>query len=353
MLRRKSLINALTNSRGETMAGKSIQDKVMDIARAFQPAGVLIAAAELDIFTLLKKSPMTCVQAAARIGADQRGIRILLDALVAMGLLRKRGATTGVYTVPAGAAAVLSEGGAECMLGMVRHLGTCMKKWSQLAVVAKTGKSAGYIKSVRGESGDLDSFIRAMDEISEQIARPLIKSLGNLNFRHVLDLGGASGTWTRVFLDLYPDARATIFDLPEVIPMARRNIGKAGIRPRVRLVAGNYLSNTYPTGCDLAWFSAIIHQHSRKENRSMFKKAFAALNHGGKIMVREVILDESRTRPAVGALFAVNMLTATSGGDVFTFKEIKDDLISAGFNNIRIIKKGSAMDTVICGTKPA
>lgn len=159
------------------------------------------------------------------------------------------------------------------MLGMVRHQGNCLRRWSQLGNVVRQGKPASRHASVRGEAKDLDSFIRAMHEISEPMALPLIRGLGPLHFSHILDLGGASGTWTRAFLALYPEARATIFDLPDVIPTAKRLMKKAGLKTRVDLVAGNYNTDTLPKGADLAWVSAIVHQTSQAQNKAMYRRA--------------------------------------------------------------------------------
>ena len=41
-------------------------------------------------------------------------------------------------------------------------------------------------------------------------------------------------------------------------------------------------------------------------------------------MIRDIVMDATRTRPAGGALFAVNMLVATAGGSTFTFAELAD-----------------------------
>jgi precorrin-6B methylase 2 len=214
------------------------------------------------------------------------------------------------------------------------------------------GKPATARPSIRGAKGDLASFIRAMHEISEPLAMPLINSLGPLKFTHLLDLGGASGTWTIPFLRLYPKARATIFDRPDVIPMARRLMKKAGLTGRVTLVPGNYLSDAMPSGIDLAWVSAIVHQNSRKQNRAMFAKIFSALEPGGQILIRDVVMDQSRTRPVAGAIFAVNMLVGTPTGGTFTFAELREDLSNAGFVNIKYLLRGEAMDSVVCATKP-
>ncbi len=84
----------------------------------------------------------------------------------------------------------------------------------------------------------------------------------------------------------------------------------------------------------------------------MFGKVFAALVPGGRILIRDIVMDENRTSPAVGAFFAVNMLVGTPGGGTFTFSELRDDLAAAGFITATLLRRGEAMDSVVCGTKP-
>ncbi|MFH0907627.1 MAG: methyltransferase [bacterium] len=325
---------------------------IIELVRGFQPSCVVIAGAELDVFTILDARPMNVAQLAGRIHGDLRATTILLDALAAMGFLDKGSGREPVYRVPRAVAEVLTESGSTSMLGMVRHQGNCLRKWAQLADVVLHGKPAIRRPSVRGAGGDLVSFIRAMHEISEPMALPPISSLGLLKFTHLLDVGGASGTWTIPFLRLNPEACATIFDQPKVIPMARRMMKKAGLASRVRLVPGSYHSDLMPKGADLAWVSAIVHQNSRAQNRAMFANVFSALVPGGRILIRDLVMDPSRTRPAGGALFAVNMLVATAGGGTFTFDELREDLSGAGFVKAKCLRRGEWMDSVVCATKP-
>jgi len=328
------------------------KEAVLELVRGFQPSCIVIAAAELDVFTILSGRPMAAAGLAHRIKGDARAVTVLLDALSALGLLDKGTGAEPVYSVPPAAAELLAETGAQCMLGMVRHLGNCLRGWGQLAGVVLNGKPAIRRPSVLGAGGDLASFIRAMHEISEPLAMPLVAGLGKLNFTHVLDLGGASGTWTVPFLRLNPGARATILDRPEVIPMARRLMRKAGLTDRVRLVAGDFMRCALPEGADLAWVSAIVHQNSRAQNRRLFKKVFSALEPGGLILVRDIVMDASRTRPAGGAMFAVNMLVNTPGGGTFTLGELRDDLSAAGFAKVRLLRRGQWMDSVVGASKP-
>ena len=84
----------------------------------------------------------------------------------------------------------------------------------------------------------------------------------------------------------------------------------------------------------------------------MFRKIYTALDPGGRIVVRDHILSPDRTHPRPGALFAVNMLVGTKGGNSYTEAEIRDALEQAGFTGVRIIHPDNRMDGLMEGFKP-
>jgi len=324
-------------------------EDILELSRTFQAAAVLGAAADLDLFSALAGAPSKAAALARRFRCQVRGLTILLDALVALQLLEKAGER---YALSAGLEALLNPDGSRSVLAMAQHQANCLRRWAQLARVVKTGRPAECRPSVRGEAGDQESFIGAMHNISAPNADPVIRAIRPLRFRHLLDLGGGSGTWTIAFLRAYPAARATIFDLPSVIPMARRRLAAARLSGKVALAAGDFMKAALPPGADLAWVSAIVHQNSRAQNRMLFAKVFLALVPGGRIAIRDIVMEEGHTRPVAGALFAVNMLVATESGGTFTFAELREDLEAAGFIQAAVLRADEAMNSIVVAKKP-
>lgn len=331
------------------MARQLSSDDILKLASSYQQACVLAAAADLDLFGAMEGRAMTASEVAQELQSDPRATAVLLDALVAMGLLRKK---AGQYSVPSDVVAVLTAGGETSKLAMVQHQANCLRRWAQLAKVVKTGRPAERVPSIRGEQADHAAFIEAMDNISAPMAGPLVSTLQPLAFKHLLDIGGASGTWTIAFLRAVPSARATIFDLPDVIPFARARIASAGLADQVEFVKGDFYKDELPAGADFAWVSAIIHQNSSAQNRDLYKKVYTALEPGGTIAIRDIVMDETRTRPVGGALFAINMLTATEGGGTYPLSEIRADLEACGFVDVTLWRQGEWMDSVVRATKP-
>lgn len=323
-------------------------EAILEMARGFQPACVLAAAADLDVFDLLRDQPLCAEEIADRLESNSRGVTILLDALTALGVLDKQ---EGRYALPPGADEFLTSTGRRSVLAMLQHQANCLRRWAELGRVIKTGRPADRTPSIRGEAADLAAFIGAMDNIGAPIAAQVVSDVGPPPFSHLLDIGGASGTWTITFLRARPAAGATIFDLPPVIPMAEQRIRDAGLKDRVRFAAGDFERDALPPGADLAWVSAIIHQNSRTQNRRLYGAVFEALVPGGRILVRDLIMKPSRTDPVAGALFAVNMLVGTPAGGTYTFEETREDLLAAGFSDVQVLRATEGMDSVIGAKK--
>ena len=325
-------------------------DELLELARAFQVPCVLNAAAELDVFGAFGGEALTADMLAERLGADRRGMRILADALASIELLVKDGDT---YRPAPGVIDTLTESGTDSVLAMVRLSGNCARGWSELGAIAKTGKPLDpRPASVRGARADRETFIEAMNDISRRTADSLVAAIGPLEFEHMLDLGCGPGTWTIAMLNANPGSRATLFDLPDAIPIAQRHIAAAGLEDRAEFVAGNFdTDETLPGGADLAWVSAIVHQNSREQNRVFFARIFAALADGGQILIRDAVMEASRTAPQFGALFAVNMLVHTPAGDTFTFEELAEDLQSVGFTDATVLHPDERMNAVVRARK--
>ncbi len=325
------------------------REQILELAGGYRFLAVLGAAAELNLFALLGGDSLPAEPIAVRLGSNLRATTVLLDALATLNLLDKQGEN---YSVPADLRPWLTEDAPGTALPMLLHQMTLIRMWSQLAWIVKSGEPAMRQASIRGADADRAAFIGAMHSVSGPIADDLVARLGPPKFLHLLDVGGASGTWTLAFLRAVPGSRATIFDLPDAIQQARQRIAQSGFAGRVDLVAGDFYDDPLPGGADLAWVSAIVHQHTREDSRELFAKVREALLPSGRIMIRDVVMEPDRVAPREGALFAVNMLVATTSGGTFTMDEFAEDLQSSGFRDVKLLVKDAWMNSVVQGVKP-
>ena len=327
--------------------------KLQQILNSYQGSCILMCAGELDLFGPMLRSSggLTAVQIAKEARTDLRGTTVILDALAALRVLSKSGDS---YSVPEEYRDVLDANHTNSFIPMIRHAANCLRQWGQLAWTVKTGVSAPDHASLHGPRTDWESFIQAMNSVSCLTVGPLVekmKQAGLLSFRHVLDVGSGPGTYTIALLSAVPEAKATLFDLPDSLAIAKKRLTDAGLAPRATFVGGDFYRDDLPGGADFVWLSAIIHQHGREESRALYRKIYAALGPGGRLAVRDIVMNPDRTRPVMGAFFGVNMLANTDNGRVYTFDEIREDLESAGFTEVQFPIQAEDMGSVVTARK--
>lgn len=323
--------------------------EIMSFVSRFQESRVFLTAVELDVFTLLENDQMSAPEIAKRLKVTERGITLLLNAVVGLGLLEKN---EGKYHCPAEIASVLSKESETSMIPMMRLPIGGWKRWSELTNIVRYGKADFDGPSFDIDEQENEAFIFGMHAIASKMAPGIVAAIKTGTSKNLLDIGGGPGTYTQAFLESSTTMRATIFDLPEVIKMAQKRLATTGLMDRISFVAGDFYKNEFPTGHDLALLSAVIHQNSPEQNIELYRKIFEVLQLGGRLVIRDHIMNSDHTHPASGALFAVNMLVGTRGGQNYSYEDIKSALESVGFVHIRLIKPDEGMNGLVEGFKP-
>jgi len=323
--------------------------EIMSLATKFHESRIFLTAAELDIFTLLAKDPMSAEEIANRLNATERGITILLDAVVSMGLLEKR---EGKYYCPGEVTSLLSKESEKSLVPMVRLASGGWKRWSDLTHIVRHGKDTSRETALDIDESEQEAFIGAMHAVARMMAPRIVAGIKPGEAKKLLDIGGGSGSYTQAFLEASPGLTSTIFDLPSVIKIAQDRLAASGLLDRIEFVAGDFYEDELPTGHDLALLSAIIHQNSPEQNIELYRKIFQALQPGGRLVIRDHVMNSDHTQPTSGAFFAVNMLVVTEGGGTYSFEEIKSSLESAGFVGVKLLQPDERMSGLVEGFKP-
>lgn len=327
---------------------------VMTALTAFQTSSVLMAAGELDLFTFILKNgaPMPLEELAQAAECHPASLASLTSALLSLGFLEQE---SGKFSVPAPWREILDSRSPETIIPLIQHWAGCQRNWSQLAYAVKTGFPIPRQAGVLGPLGDFRAFVQAMDVIARRLAGPItakMKEAGLLEFREMLDLGGASGTYTFAFLESNPAGRATIYDRAIALAEARKRTETSGFADRVSFLAGDFNKEELPVNrYDLVWISAIIHSETVPQTAALFRKVFSALTPGGRVAIRDVYYNADRTGPPAAAMFDINMLAGVPGGRVYTQQEVFTLLGRAGFVNARLAIPADDMGAVIAAEK--
>lgn len=327
-----------------SQAGKSPQispKPIIEIAFAFAQTYLLASAIELDLFTNIDNGHDTVISLAGATGGSQRGLRAMLNALSAMGLLEKH---QDRFALTPTAKTFLSRNGAADFGAWVRHMLQIQPKWAHLTETVRAGKPAVDVHGEKDQGEFFSQFVEglfAMNQMPAKVAAEAIRAqLPEGREIQVLDIGAGSGVWGFTLAKLEPRVRVTDMDWPKVLDTVTRRIAKReGLEGRVDYLPGNLHEVDFGADkYDVAILGHICHGEGAAGTRKLFAKVRRALRPDGHLIIADFLPDEERATAEFPLIFAVNMLVATDEGDVFTFGEYGDWLREAGFDDVRRIE---------------
>lgn len=305
---------------------------IIDLASAYYGSAILFAALEDDLFTVVQSlgASATAAQVATRIGADERGVRLLLNACVAIGLMNKH---EDVYVNMQATMLTLVSGAPHDLTRAIRYNRDVYPAWGRAAEFVRTGKPVESPDIHLGEDkARTRRFVMSMHGRALGIGRDIIPMLDLKTCTKVLDLAGGPGTYAVLMAQANPHLTCVTVDLPGVSAVAAELVGASNVAGRVTCRAGDYHTDTYEAEAyDVVTIFGALHQESPAHILDILRRAYTALKTGGKIFILDMMTDATHTAPTFSALFALNMALTTDNGWVFSDDELKGWLSEAGF----------------------
>ncbi|HUJ29672.1 MAG TPA: methyltransferase [Candidatus Acidoferrum sp.] len=305
-----------------------LPERLDQMIRGFMPSRCILTALELDVFTAVGDGA-NAEEIGTKIRASVRAVGMLLNALVALGLLHKNG---DEYQNTPESARFFMQGSKDNHRNGLLHTANIWHRWNTLTDAVRTGTCVPIDRDDTPEWRR--NFIAGMQRNAKDRAPLVVKALGTADVRRVLDLGGGSGAYSIAFAKASPDVRCEILDIPEVVPLTAEYVSKAGVLGQVSLRAGDMLQGDFGSGYDIIMLNAICHMFSEEQNRDIFRRARLALAPNGRLVVQDFILNSDKTGPRHAALFSLNMLVATHAGASYSESEYTQWMKAAGFTEV-------------------
>ncbi|MBL9180792.1 MAG: methyltransferase [Verrucomicrobiaceae bacterium] len=315
-------------------------DHILQTGLAFWASKTLLTAVEMEIFTDLAKHPGDLASVQGRMGLHPRGARDFLDALVALGFLKRE---NGIYSNTPEADVFLDKakpsyiGG---ILEMANH--RLFRFWGDLTTAVRTGESqneskGGHdpFKALYADPAKLREFLRAMSGVSRGANMTIAKQFPWANYKSCADIGTAQGDLVTQITLAHPHLRGIGFDLPEVGPIFEEYIAANGLADRVSFSGGSFFTDELPKAGVLL-FGHILHDWDLDTKLMLLRKAHAALPEGGAVIVYDSIIDDERKQNAFGLLMSLNMLIETPGGFDYTGADCIGWMQQVGFKDCRV-----------------
>jgi 3-hydroxy-5-methyl-1-naphthoate 3-O-methyltransferase len=311
---------------------------------------IVAAAVELDVFTAIASGATTAREVASKVNADEFALRRMLDSLVALKYLNRKGDR---YSLSPQAAAFLVRGSELYMEGIDQLAKSEMMGWFQLAETVKSGRSGG-----RGDDDERASFfsilVRGIFPVGFVAAKAAVAAISparRARIKRILDVAAGAAPWSIAFAQAIRGAHVTVLDLAPVTQITREYAARFGVADRYDYLEGDLRQVDFGRGYDLITLGHIIHGEGRDGGRRLIERSAEALADRGLLLIAEFIPNNDRTGPAGAMLFGINMLLHTADGDVFTMKEYRAWLKAAGFKRVRTLRTPAAPSPLILAEK--
>ena len=302
---------------------------LMRLANGYAESKVLLVANELGVFTAIGAGGRRPDSLAQSCGVTREGMKLLLQALAGVGLVRLKG---GRYWNTMLGRKFLDGRSGTSVTNLLWLLNHHWSDWSNLSTAIRCGRR-GWA-SVTTTAEFRRRFALAMHERSHMLA-PL--TIDNVRVprraARFLDLGGGSGSYSIALAHRHPHLQGVLVD--QAVVVARRLIKAKGLSRRILLREGNVLTTPLDSGFDLALVSNLLHDFNGRENQRLLRRVHRALRPGGKLFIVEYFLNAAGTLPAESAVFSLLMYAFTATGRSYAWEEVEAWLSAAGFGRFR------------------
>lgn len=297
----------------------------------------LFSAIELGVFVELCGERST-EDLAGRLGVPERGLRLLLEALAALGLVVQT--SRGWQNAPVSQAYLVP--GKEAYLGeTILFNARSYPAWGELTQAVRTDQPPRPHDHFLGaDSKATRNFVLAMHQRAQGVARCLVPVLPLGGVKRLLDLGGGPATYARLLTDAYPTLEVTVVDLPAVLEVAAELHGDS--LDRVTLLPGDIFAASDDTGLaarepfDAILISGVIHRTEGEQTRSFLERFVRFLAPGGLLAISDLFTGGEQQGPVLAELFSLHMLVTANCGRSLPEADVRRTMGDLGFADIAV-----------------
>src|SRR6516225_10484168 len=224
------------------MASNPSPEHIMQVGLGFWASKTLLSAVEMEVFTELAKNPEDLETLRGRLGLHPRSARDFLDALAALGFLRR---VDGKYSNAPDTDLYLDKHKPTYIGGLLEMANQRLYgHWSHLTEALRTGKQQSEAKdgaagtspfeALYADPARLKVFLAAMTGISRGANLAIAQKIPWSQYRTFADVGTAQGDLAVQIALANPHLGGIGFDLPEVAPVFEEYAEVNGVSGRLR-----------------------------------------------------------------------------------------------------------------------
>jgi acetylserotonin O-methyltransferase len=339
----------MTNNESPSMADAG---PILDLILAFRRSKTMFAAVDFGIFDRLSDKARRAEDLATDVEVDAAALARLLDGCVSLGLLTHTEA--GYRNTPVADRFLVRES-PSTLNGYIKYSNESLYKlWDRLEDAVREGghrwtqvfgsRNALFDHYFRTDES-AGNFLGGMHGFGQLASPPVVRAFDLSRFKHLVDLGGATGHLVIAACEAYPNLRGTVLDLPTVEKFARAHIARSSAADRIDFLASDFFADDLPPA-DLYNLGRILHDWSEEKIVPLLRKVYSALPAGGALLIEETLVNADRSGPMPSLMQDLNMLVCTDGRER-TCSEYRELLAAAGFTHVDYRLTGSLVDAIL------
>ena len=177
-------------------------------------------------------------------------------------------------------------------------------------------------------------YSKLMQTSQRLVADQTLQAYSFKGVKRILDIGGGTGAFLLAVKNKYPSVEATVFDLPNVINVAKSNHQEIdGIVGHLTFCPGDFLKNDFPSNQDVICLVRVLYDHEDTTVELLLRRIYEALPKGGSLLITEPMSGGSKAMRSSDCYFSFYTMAMTTG-KVRSYEEHKAILLRAGFSNI-------------------
>ncbi|MFI9724248.1 methyltransferase [Streptomyces sp. NPDC052396] len=326
------------------------RERLLEMMTAYRSTYLLRAAVELGLFDALAAGPADDRAVAAALGTSPRGTRILLRALVAVGLLDAEGDT---YRLP--------EGGELLVTTNPGYAGANVKvaagdwEWDTMRDLAELVRTGAPAAGPRADGTDCPywvDFAENLTFVTKSGAAFLAETL-DAGRSDILDVGSGAGLFGYAVAAGHPESRVWSLDGPEVLTVARRHAARLGLDGRAAYLEGDAFDAPLGGPYDVVVLANLLCQFSRERSVELLRRLAGVLRPGGRLAITGFTTgDVPPARAHHAHMLELLMLGWTEGGEVHSTDAYLSMLAEAGFTGTTVHQRDGLPLRVLVAHRP-
>ena len=302
-----------------------------DLATGYWYSEVLFTAVEMGLFSCIGEEGATVEDLASKIEATFEGASRLLQTLVHLGLVTEGDGR--FFNTKLSSTYLLKERDQYQGHSILwrRHL---RPGWQALTACIRKGGRVEYPgddkPSERVER--IRKYILAMDAVAKAKTDEIVRFFeGRPRKGEILDVGAGSGAIAAAFLERFPETRATVMDLSDVLEQSRELMSRSGLERRIQYCPANILKS-WPLeerDFEIIILSNILHAYSEREVNHILRSAANRLGKNSILLIHDFFFEHC---PQKASLSDLNMFINTFNGRVFQAAHAREQLSHLGLS---------------------